>query len=114
MKRFNNNQKILISLIIAPILVYLITGFLTTLNITKWNPTIKGLCLLFTPLAYAIVFAILDTFKKEEKDITRKIIKRANEIEKELLADGQTFCKSSYLMGALDHKNGEFLENKIK
>ena len=42
-------------------------------------------------------------------DYERKIIKRAKEIEKELLSDGQTFCKASYLMGALDYKNGEFL-----
>lgn len=64
MKKFNTNQKIVISLIAAPILVYLITCFITTFDVTKWNPLIKGLFLLFTPLAYAIVFAILDTFKK--------------------------------------------------
>ncbi len=38
-----------------------------------------------------------------ERDICRKAV----EIEKELIEDKQSFCKASYLMGALDMKNGD-------
>lgn len=41
-------------------------------------------------------------------NVERKIIRKSKEIEKELLADGQTFCRVSYLMGALAYKNGDF------
>ena len=37
----------------------------------------------------------------------RDICKRAKIIKDELTKDGQEFCQASYLMGALDSKNGD-------
>lgn len=50
----------------------------------------------------------IKTTSKDELDLVRRIIKKAIDIEKELKEDGQTFCKSSYLMGALAMNAGEF------
>lgn len=42
----------------------------------------------------------------------RDICKRAKLIKNELDADNQKFCQASYLMGALDAKNGDISCNE--
>jgi hypothetical protein len=54
-----------------------------------------------------IVEKICEIIEKEKSPTENDICRRANKIKQELDEDNQDFCRASYLMGALDIKNGD-------
>lgn len=67
-EKFNTNQKIVISMITSPILVYLVMGFLLAeFDLTKWNFALRGGSLVITVFAFVWIFAFLDVFKETKK-----------------------------------------------
>ena len=68
MKKFNTDEKIIISIILSPILVILLIGFLTMkFDVTKWDLLTRGISLLFTIPAFVLIYAILDSFEGPKK-----------------------------------------------
>lgn len=67
-EKYNINQKIVISLITSPTLVYLLISFLTMdFDITKWGISLRGGSLVLTLFTYVCIFAVLDAFKQTKK-----------------------------------------------
>lgn len=67
-EKFNTNQKIVISMITSPILVYLVMGFLLAeFNLTKWNFALRGGSLVITVFAFVCIFAFLGVFEETKK-----------------------------------------------